>query len=186
MRSQADFWVLKICSAGSYQVGKTSLIRRFAEGKFIHDYLPTIGVDITTKRITVDNHQVKLVLVDTAGEEYFGKIRKTYFEGAFACIIVYDVTRYDTFEDMDRWISDFRSVAGEEAVLSIIGNKIDLEDLRCVTHNQGKKFADRYGVPFYETSAKLGGSIIPEIYEDLVRKYILLLKENETISIYEK
>ncbi len=176
-------WVLKICSAGSYQVGKTSLIRRFAEGKFIHDYLPTIGVDITTKRITVDNHQVKIVLVDTAGEEYFGRIRKTYFEGAFGCIIVYDITRRDTFEDLDRWIGDFQSVVGENAAISIIGNKIDLENLRCVTSEEGKKVATQYDVPFYETSAKLGGEVIPAIYEELVRRYLLYLQEEEKFSL---
>ncbi|MFX1282439.1 MAG: Rab family GTPase [Promethearchaeota archaeon] len=170
-------WVLKICSAGSYQVGKTSLIRRFAEGKFIHDYLPTIGVDITTKKITVDDHQVKIVLVDTAGEEYFGRIRKTYFEGAFGCIICYDITRRETFEDLDRWISDFRGVVGKDAAISIIGNKIDLEDLRCVTSEEGNKIAHRYGVPFYETSAKLGGEVIPAIYEELVRRYFIYLQE---------
>lgn len=185
MSSTRNSWVLKICSAGSYQVGKTSLIRRYAEGKFIHDYLPTIGVDITTKRINVDNHQVKLVLVDTAGEEYFGRIRKTYFEGAFGCIIVFDITRYDTFEDLERWISDFRSVAGEEAALAVIGNKVDLEDLRCVTYDQGKKVADQYGVPFYECSAKLGGDIIPKIYESLVRQYLLRLQEEDLINIRE-
>ncbi|MFX0124897.1 MAG: Rab family GTPase [Candidatus Hodarchaeota archaeon] len=180
MRSSRDLWVLKICSAGSYQVGKTSLIHRYAEGKFIHDYLPTIGVDITTKKITVDDHQVKIVLVDTAGEEYFGKIRKTYFEGAFGCIIVYDITREETFTELDRWISDFRSVVGDDAAISIIGNKIDLEDLRCVTPEQGQKIAKQYGVPFYECSAKLGGEIIPQIYEDLVRRYFLSLQEKSS------
>lgn len=181
MSSKRDYWVLKICSAGSYQVGKTSLIRRYAEGKFIHDYLPTIGVDITTKKVTVDDHQVKIVLVDTAGEEYFGRIRKTYFEGAFGCIIVYDITREETFTELDRWISDFRSVVGDEAAISLIGNKIDLEDLRCVTSKQGQKIADQYGMPFYECSAKLGGEIITEIYEDLVRQYFLRLQKDDKI-----
>ena len=157
MRSSRDLWVLKICSAGSYQVGKTSLIRRYAEGKFIYDYLPTIGVDITAKKITVDDHQVKIVLVDTAGEEYFGKIRKTYFEGAFGCIIVYDITREDTFTELDRWISDFRSVVGDDAAISIIGNKIDLE--RQVKKDAGEKLALELHSLFYETSAKTGENV---------------------------
>lgn len=176
---QRNEWVFKICSAGSYQVGKTSLIRRYAEGKFIQDYLPTIGVDITTKRITVDGQNVKLVLVDTAGEEYFGRIRKTYFEGAFSCIIVYDITRLETFEDLERWITDFRSVAGEEAAIALVGNKIDLTDLRCVSSTEGKAMADKFGFPFYETSAKLGTPVIPEIYEHLTRKYLQHLQELE-------
>ena len=177
MSASRDDWVLKMCSAGSYGVGKTSLIRRYAENKFSSSYTPTIGVDITTKRITVDDQQIKLLLVDTAGQEYFGNLRKAYFNGAFSCIIVYDTTRRVTFEDLDRWISDFRSVVGEKAIIAIIGNKIDLEDLRNVTNQEGRNYAGQRGVPFYETSAKLGGSVITEIYEDLVRQYLETLIE---------
>ena len=179
MSASKDDWILKICSAGSYGVGKTSLIRRYAENKFSSSYSPTIGVDITTKRITVDDQQIKLLLVDTAGQEYFGNLRKAYYSGAFACMIVYDITRYDSFEDLSRWISDFRSVIGEEAPLAIIGNKIDLEELRKVTSQEGQNYADQYGAPFYEASAKLGGDVISEVYTDLVRQYLQTVKEEE-------
>ncbi|MFX0124896.1 MAG: Rab family GTPase [Candidatus Hodarchaeota archaeon] len=172
MIAPKDDLILKICAAGSYGVGKTSLIRRYAENKFSSSYTPTIGVDITTKRVTVNNHRIKLLLVDTAGQEYFGKIRKTYFEGAFGCIIVYDITRRESFLDLDRWITDFLSAVGENALLSIIGNKIDLESSRTVTKEEGKSFTDQYGIPFYECSAKLGGDIITNVYIDLVRQYL--------------
>ncbi|MHA2246456.1 MAG: Rab family GTPase [Candidatus Hodarchaeales archaeon] len=179
MSASRDDWVLKMCSAGSYGVGKTSLIRRYAENKFSSSYTPTIGVDITTKRITVDNRQIKLLLVDTAGQEYFGNLRKAYFNGAFSCIIVYDITRRATFEDLDQWISDFRSIVGEKAIIAIIGNKVDLEDSRDVTKQEGRNYSDQYGIPFYETSAKLGGIVITEIYEDLVRQYLDTLIEED-------
>ena len=148
MSAPKDYLILKICAAGSYGVGKTSLIRRYAENKFSTSYTPTIGVDITTKRVTVNNQQIKLLLVDTAGQEYFGKIRKTYFEGAFSCIIVYDITRRESFIEVDRWISDFRDVVGENALITIIGNKIDLEASRTVTNQEGKTFSDQYGIAF--------------------------------------
>ncbi len=180
MRPPKGDLVLKICSAGSYQVGKTSLIRRYAENKFSMDYMPTIGVDITTKRVEVDDNQIKLLLVDTAGQEFFGKIRQSYFVGALGCLFVYDVTRSETFTDLNRWISDFRSVAGEEAFITIIGNKKDLEESRIVTYQEGKDFADQYGAPFYECSAKLGGGVIPEIYQEIAGKYLALIKEKET------
>ncbi len=179
MSSPKDDWILKICSAGSYGVGKTSLIRRYAENKFSASYKPTIGVDITTKRITVDNQRIKLLLVDTAGQEYFGNIRKAYFNGAFACIILYDITRDETFKDLNRWISDFRSVIGEDAIVAVIGNKIDLEDLRTVTRQEGNEYAAKYGVPFYECSAKLGGDVISKVYTDLVIQYIDSLEEKD-------
>ena len=172
MSTSKDDWILKICSAGSYGVGKSSLIRRYAENKFSTNYTPTIGVDITTKRITVNNHQIKLLLVDTAGQEYFGNLRKAYFNGAFGCMIVYDITNQNSFNDLDGWIADFRSVVGQEAILAIVGNKIDLEDVRNVTSQEGRNYANQYGVPFYEVSAKLGGEVIPGIYKDLVLRYL--------------
>lgn len=175
MSAPKDDLLVKICAAGSYGVGKTSLIRRYAEDKFSSSYTPTIGVDITTKRITVDNQRVKLLLVDTAGQEYFGKIRKTYFEGAFGCIIIYDITRRESFLELDRWISDFRGVVGENARISIIGNKIDLEDTRTVTSQEGRSYTDQYGLPFYECSAKLGGDTVTNVYTDLVRQYLTLV-----------
>ncbi|MFX0015731.1 MAG: Rab family GTPase [Promethearchaeota archaeon] len=173
----SDDLILKICSAGSYGVGKTSLIRRYAENKFSSSYTPTIGVDITTKRVTVNNHKIKLLLIDTAGQEYFGKIRKYYFEGAFSCIVVYDITRYDSFSDLDRWITDFKSVVGEKALIAIIGNKSDLEELRTVQSEEGRNYAEKHGFPFYECSAKLGGEVIPKLYTDLVHQYLFSLGE---------
>ncbi|MFX0085411.1 MAG: Rab family GTPase [Candidatus Hodarchaeota archaeon] len=167
-----DEWVLKICAAGSYQVGKTSLIRRYAEDKFEESYTPTIGVDVTVKRVTIENQEIKLLLWDTAGQEVFGRIRPMYFEGAFGCIIVYDITRTDTFKDLDRWITEFRTPERENAPIAIIGNKIDLEDTRNVSTEEGKEFAESYSVPFYECSAKLGGEEIENIYTDLVRRYL--------------
>ena len=88
-----DEYVLKICAIGSGNVGKTSLIRRFAEGKFTMNYLPTLGVDITTKHLTVDNNLVKLILVDTAGQEFFGKLRPSYYRGASACLIIFALSK---------------------------------------------------------------------------------------------
>ncbi|MFX0086889.1 MAG: Rab family GTPase [Candidatus Hodarchaeota archaeon] len=169
----SDEIVMKLNAIGSYRVGKTSLIKRYAEGQFSSDYLPTLGVDVTVKRIKItfkkNQENIRLVLMDTAGQEQFGSLRSTYYQGSLGCIAVYDVTRYESFTDLDRWIADYRSVAGEEVPIIIIGNKIDLEDLRKVTMNEGKKFALSNGYPFYECSAKLGGGVIPEIYTKLAQ-----------------
>ncbi|MFX0181488.1 MAG: Rab family GTPase [Candidatus Hodarchaeota archaeon] len=166
-----DEWIVKLCSVGSYRVGKTSLIRRYAENKFSSDYLPTLGVDVTVKRLTIDRNRVRIVLMDTAGQEQFGRLRSVYYEGSHGCIAVYDITRRETFEDLNRWITDYRKVAGEDTQIAIIGNKIDLEQLRRVTTTEGKKYAQKNNFPFYETSAKIGGEIIPTIYTDLIRQH---------------
>lgn len=165
----SDEIIVKMNSIGSYSVGKTSLIRRYAEGKFASDYLPTLGVDVTVKRITVDNEKIRLVLMDTAGQEQFGRLRNTYYQGSLGCIAVYDVTRAESFEDLDRWINDYRKVTSKDVSVIVIGNKIDLTDLRIISTEEGKKYAKKNGFPFYESSAKTGGEEIPEMYEKLVR-----------------
>ena len=163
---------MKFNSVGSYRVGKTSLIRRYAENKFTSDYLPTLGVDITVKRLKINHKQntfnVRLVLMDTAGQEQFGGLRNTYFQGAAGCIAVYDVTRRESFDDLNRWITDFRGIAGKDSQVVIIGNKIDLKELRTVTTNEGKNYTLTNGFHFFECSAKLGGDLIPEIYTRLI------------------
>ncbi|MHA2327286.1 MAG: Rab family GTPase, partial [Candidatus Hodarchaeales archaeon] len=98
-----DEWIMKICSIGSYQVGKTSLVRRYSENKFSSNYLPTLGVDVTVKRITLDNRKIRLVLMDTAGQEQFGNLRNVYFQGSSGCIAVYDITRRESFEALNKW-----------------------------------------------------------------------------------
>ena len=171
-----DKYVLKICSSGSYQVGKTSLIRRYAEGTFTSNYMPTIGVDITSKLITVNNQQVKLILHDTAGQEVFGRLRRFYYEGSVGCLVIYDITRRETFDSIGHWIADYKSVRGDDKPLVLIANKIDLEDQRTVSTKEGQALADSYGIPFYECSAKLGGELIPQIYTDLIKNNFDLFK----------
>jgi Ras-related protein Rab-2A len=168
-----DEWLLKICSIGSFQVGKTSLIRRYAENKFEVNYLPTIGIDITSKRIVLDDQEIKLILVDTAGQEAFGRIRRSYYMGCVGCLVVYDITRRETFEEISFWINDFNQVKRADYIpVSIIGNKIDLKTQRKVSTKEGEEFALKNGFLFYECSAKLGGDLIPEVYTKLVQRYL--------------
>lgn len=172
----SDEVIIKLNSVGAFQVGKTSLIRRYAENQFTEDYLPTLGVDITVKRLTLERERVRLVLMDTAGEEKFGRLRQTYFTGSLGCIAVYDITRRDSLNDLDRWISEYRKVAGINAFVSIVGNKIDLADHRAIPTVEGQKWASSRGFPFYESSAKFGGEVISRIYIDLVRKCLAMIK----------
>jgi small GTP-binding protein len=172
-----DEMIIKLVAIGSYGVGKTTLIRGYAEGKFDPRYLPTLGVDITIKRIVVDNQRIKLIMMVTTGQELFGSnLRSTYFEGSSGCIAVYDITRRDTFEALDRWITEYRNVVGESTFITIVGNKNDLEKDRAVTTNEGRNYARENGYMFYECSGKLGGAQIPKIFLELVRKYLADLK----------
>ena len=101
-------YLLKICAIGSGNTGKTHFIRKFAEGKFDTNYLPTLGVDITTKKVCFNGIQVKLILVDTAGQEFFGKLRPSYYRGASACLIFCNIDDRKSIESIPDWLAEFK------------------------------------------------------------------------------
>ncbi len=164
-------YLLKICAIGSGSVGKTSLIRRYAEGKFETNYLPTLGVDITTKKIQVDNNKVKLILVDTAGQEFFGKLRPSYYRGASACLIMFALNEKKTFNAVPDWLAEFRRHIPDSTIpIALAGNKKDLEDEREVSADEGKSMAESHDMIYYETSAKVGGAEIEDIFLGLTKQ----------------
>ncbi|UCG89552.1 MAG: GTP-binding protein [Candidatus Heimdallarchaeota archaeon] len=174
-----DEYLLKICAIGSGSVGKTSLIRRFAEGKFTTNYLPTLGVDITTKQIQVDNNNVKLILVDTAGQEFFGKLRPSYYRGASACLIMFALNEKPSFEAIPDWLAEFRKHIPEASVpIALAGNKKDLEEQRQISTDEANTLATTYNMTYYETSAKLGGEEIEEIFVGLTRRVLQTKQQN--------
>lgn len=170
MPESKNEYLLKICAIGSGSVGKTSLIRRFAEGKFTTNYLPTLGVDITTKKIQVDDNNVKLILVDTAGQEFFGKLRPSYYRGASACLILFALNEKSSYDAIPGWIAEFRKhIPGPNVPIALAGNKKDLEDQRQVSSEEARTLAEANDMEYHETSAKLGGNEIEEIFRDLTR-----------------
>jgi small GTP-binding protein len=108
--------------------------------------------------------------MDTAGEEKFGSLRRTYYEGSLGCIAVYDITRANTFADLNQWLDEYRKVAGDDKAICIVGNKIDLAERRKIPENSGKRYARSQGCDFYEVSAKFGGKMITKIFEGLVKE----------------
>jgi small GTP-binding protein len=154
-------------------VGKTSLIRRYAEDKFDGNYLPTLGVDITTKKITVKDVQTKLILVDTAGQEFFGKLRPNYYRGASACLILFALNDRTTYEAVPGWLEEFQKhIPTPDIPIALAGNKKDLEKERVVTEIEAHKLAESLNMKYYETSALAGGSVIVEIFENLATQVI--------------
>ncbi|MHA2226050.1 MAG: Rab family GTPase [Candidatus Hodarchaeales archaeon] len=166
-----DEYLLKICAIGSGSVGKTSLIRRFAEGKFTTNYLPTLGVDITTKKIEIQENIVKLILVDTAGQEFFGKLRPSYYRGASACLIMFALNEKSSYDSIPTWLAEFRKhIPDVNVPIALAGNKKDLENERQVSTEEARTLATANDMFYYETSAKLGGTEIEEIFRGLTLK----------------
>jgi Ras-related protein Rab-2A len=133
------------------------LLLQFTDKRFqpVHDL--TIGVEFGARMITLsdeDNTQVKLQIWDTAGQESFRSITRSYYRGAAGALLVYDITRRDTFQHLSRWLEEAKQHAHENMVILLIGNKSDLEHRRAVSTQEGQEFADAHGLLFLETSAK--------------------------------
>lgn len=174
MNTKSEY-LLKICAIGSGNVGKTSLIRRYAEDKFDGNYLPTLGVDITTKKISVKDTHMKLILVDTAGQEFFGKLRPNYYRGASACLILFALNDRKTFTEVPNWLAEFQKhIPSPSIPIALAGNKKDLEKDRVVTEIEARELAESLNMHYYETSALAGGSVINEIFQDLAKQVIKL------------
>ena len=131
------------------------MLLQFTDKRFqpVHDL--TIGVEFGARMITVkEDTQVKLQIWDTAGQESFRSITRSYYRGAAGALLVYDITRRDTFQHLSRWLEEAKQHAQPNMVILLIGNKNDLEHKRAVSTEEGKAFADANGLLFMETSAK--------------------------------
>ena len=147
--------LLKVLLIGDAGVGKSSLLLRYTEDKFDEALGSTIGVDFKVKTVEADGKRVKLTLWDTAGQERFRTLTSSYYRGAQGVVLVYDVTRRATFDDLQRWLEEVDAYApggGEEVVKLLVGNKIDRDGV--VPRTEAAAWARRRGMLFVETSAK--------------------------------
>jgi small GTP-binding protein len=161
----ADLPLLKVVIAGDGAVGKTSLIRRYCEGKFQASRVATIGVDFATQQVQLETGAVKLSIWDMAGQERFAVVREGFYRGSRAAALVYDVTDPQSLTDLARWRKEvLRSAPGQKLV--VVGNKADLP--RTVPAKTGQAFADSVGANFVETSALSGGGV-SALFETLAR-----------------
>ena len=104
--------------------------------------------------VNLDDKLIKLQIWDTAGQESFRSITRSYYRGAAGALLVYDITRRDTFQHLSRWLEEARQHAQSNMVIMLIGNKNDLEHRRAVSTDEGRAFAEAHGLIFMETSAK--------------------------------
>lgn len=161
----------KILIIGESAVGKTSLLLRFITDHFDPNVSATIGVDFKTKKVTVDGNTVKLAIWDTAGVERFRTLTPSYYRNAQGAIVVYDVSRRDTFNKMQTWLDELDTYTTKRNIVKmIVGNKID-KDTREVTREEGIKFAKRHSALYIESSAKTRDGV-ECAFEELVQKII--------------
>ena len=153
-------YVFKILLLGDGRVGKTSLLRRFIDNTFIPDYKTTIGVQFMTRTIDLEGKSIKLVIWDVAGQSKFTSYRHLYYKDAEGIILVYDITREDTFKNLELWITDSLKHTARNTQIAILGNKVDLDEKRSVSKVDGEQFSTGKNASlFSETSAKTGENV---------------------------
>jgi len=157
--------VLKVVVAGNGAVGKTSLIRRFCEGKFELTRVATIGVDFQTQLVALPERTVKLSIWDMAGQDRFQVIRTGFYRGSRSAALVYDVTDPESFNSLPRWHTEILDAIQKQPFV-VVGNKTDLE--RVQPQAAAEAFAQSIGARYIETSA-LDGNGVPDLFESLAR-----------------
>lgn len=160
-----DVWCFKIIIAGEASVGKTTLINQYIAGKFTTEYKATIGVDIFSKEVVLKkddkDHIVKLLVWDVAGQTLFRNFRKRFFTNSRAGFLVFDLTVPNSLDRLNSWIQDIHEAVGDTIPLFLIGNKLDLEELKAVSPEEVTSFLDQYPgiVSNYNTSALSGENV---------------------------
>jgi small GTP-binding protein len=157
--------IVKVVVAGDGQVGKTSLIRRYCSGMFQESRVMTIGVDFQTTIVETGGRSVKLSIWDIAGQERFGSFRGTFYRGAQAVALVYDVTDPISYDNIPLWQAEISRVVPQAGFVTI-GNKIDLP--RQVRRDRAERWSRSKGFPYLETSA-LTSEGVEEFFETLGR-----------------
>jgi Ras-related protein Rab-2A len=183
-------YLFKYIIIGDTGVGKSCLLLQFTDKRFqpVHDL--TIGVEFGARMVQIDNRQIKLQIWDTAGQESFRSITRSYYRGAAGALLVYDITRRETFNHLTRWLEEARQNANQSMVIMLIGNKSDLDHRRQVSKEEGEKFAKEHGLIFLETSAKTAANVeeafihtAQKIYENISSGSMDVTNETHGIKV---
>ena len=178
--------IFKIIIIGDSTTGKTNILSKFLYNKFEKVSKATIGVELGCKTFDINNSKVNAQIWDTAGQEKYRSMTKAYYKGAQGALIVYDITKKYTFENIDNWIAELKNATDKKVTTMLIGNKNDLEEFREVKKEEGEKKAKEYGLAFLETSALSGNNIekaFKKLIEEVYKKYHREFETSANVSI---
>ncbi|KAJ0964876.1 hypothetical protein J5N97_026014 [Dioscorea zingiberensis] len=177
-RSEDDYdHLFKVVLIGDSGVGKSNLLSRFTRNDFSLESKSTIGVEFAARSLNIDGKVIKAQIWDTAGQERYRAITSAYYRGAVGALLVYDVTRHATFENIERWLSELRDHTDPNIVMMLVGNKADLRHLVAVSSEIGKAFAERESLYFMETSALESSNVENAFCEVLTQIYRIVVKK---------
>lgn len=175
-------YLFKVVLIGDSGVGKSNLLSRFTRNEFSLESKSTIGVEFATRSINVDGKMIKAQIWDTAGQERYRAITSAYYRGAVGALLVYDITRHVTFENVERWLKELRDHTEHNIVVMLVGNKSDLRHLRAVSTEDAQTFAEREGLYFIETSALESTNVENAFKQVLTQIYRIVSKKALDVS----
>jgi len=183
-------YLFKIVLIGDSGVGKSNLLSRFTRNEFNLESKSTIGVEFATKSIQVEGKTIKAQIWDTAGQERYRAITSAYYRGAVGALLVYDISKHSTFENVERWLKELRDHAEANIVVMLVGNKSDLRHLRAVETDEAMAFSEQHNLAFIETSALDATGvdaafqrILTEIYRLMSRRNIAAEESSDQTSL---
>ena len=162
--------LIKALLIGDSNVGKTTIIGKYLDKNFSEKTLNTVGLDLKYVKLNINDMKIKLQLWDTAGQERFRSMTTSYYRAVNVIIIVFDVTSQNSFDHIKEWMNNIKQFAKLGVMKVIVGNKIDLNDERIVTYNEGKNFAESFNIKYFETSAVTREGIV-ELFETICKDY---------------
>ena len=174
----------KVIVVGESSTGKTTIIQRLVQGTFREEAQSTVGVEFKSFVCTVDGKQRKLQIWDTAGQERFRSVAKSYFRNAVGAALVFSLTDKKSFEALDGWLNDLQSLCVHNAVILLIGNKLDLAEGRVVSGEDANVFAERHGLEYFETSA-LDATNVDEAFVRLAKSVYEKVEKGELQSGFQ-
>lgn len=154
MSFQSYSYVFKYIIVGDSAVGKSCLLLQFTDKRFKSTHDLTIGVEFGSRTVQINDKAIKLQIWDTAGQESFRSITRSYYRGSIGALLVYDITKRQSFENLQKWLEEMKENAYSKMTTILIGNKVDLENERQVSFEEGQAFAKKHDLVFFETSAK--------------------------------
>ena len=159
--------IFKIIIVGDLSSGKTNIVTQYISHKFVQDSQPTIGVEMFNKDFQINEDKVMAQIWDTAGQEKYNALTSSYYKGAKGALVVYDITQESTFLKVEQFVKDLREKSDKNVYMILVGNKIDLEENRKVSKEEGKILADKLKMGFFEVSAK-NGTGIEDLFKNLI------------------
>ena len=169
-------YLFKYIIIGDTGVGKSCLLLQFTDKRFRHDHDLTIGVEFGSRMIKIEDKEIKLQIWDTAGQESFRSITRSYYRGAAGALLVYDITRRDTFTHLSNWLQDARENGNADMIITLVANKTDLDSRRTVSKEEGEAFARENGLIFIEASAKTSTNV-EEAFQSTAQTIFAKVKE---------